>query len=184
MSDDNGLPAYLRDLYPDQPGAAPKRRDDAAEEEGSCRAFGYLRGVQDKALAVRFIFRSGNSVFLPYSCLGPWEHNPSVGLLLRFTAGDVATLVLIHGSSLDALPAGCPVNLTDRGLQRQRITWVRELDEDELRKAGLGEPTVDRIDAASFDDPDSMRAWVGQRAPAFLGSPVLLMQGPAPRSAV
>ncbi len=146
-------------------------REKQAEEE-SCRAFGYLRGLHDRAEAVRFCFRDGNSVCLAYSWLGGWQHNPSVGLLVKFT-GDVVTLVLIRGSNLDLLVNGEGINLTDRGFQRHRIVWVREMDEDELRRAGEEEPTVDGIDMASFDCPDKLRQWVRQRAPAFLGGPLL-----------
>ena len=64
-----------------------------------------------------------------------WQFNPSAGLLLKFT-GDVVTLVLIRGSNLDALVKDGAINLTDRGFQRHRIIWVREMDEEELRKVG------------------------------------------------
>lgn len=158
----------LAETVAKQKGAAPEG------EEASCRAFGYLRGLQDRALAVRFCFRNGNSVCLPYAWLGPWEHDPSAGLLLKFT-GDVLLLVVIHGSNLDALVGGAAVNLTDRGLQRQRIVWVKEMDEDELRRAGEGEPTVDRIDVAAFDSQEKLREWVGRMAPAFVGGSLVVL---------
>lgn len=142
-----------------------KEKEKEGEEE-SCAAFGYLRGLTQRAEAVRFCFRDGTSLCLPYSWLGPWEHNPSVGLLLKFT-GDLVTLVLIRGSNFDVLVNGS-INLTDRGLQRHRIIYVREMDEDELARAGEEEPTVDGIEAASFNAPDKLRQWVSQRAPAFL----------------
>ncbi len=105
-------------------------------------------------------------ICLPYSWLGPWEYNPSVGLLAKFT-GDAVVLVLVRGSNLDALVDGAAVNLTDRGLQRHRIIWVKEMDEDELRRAGEGEPTVDGIDVAAFTSQEALREWVNQKAPAF-----------------
>ena len=115
---------------------------------------------------MRFRFRSGTGVCLPYAWLGPWEYNPSVRLLIKF-AGDAVTLVLIQGSNLD-MPVNGAVNLTEWGLQQHRITWVREMDDDELRKAGESEPTVDRIDAATFDSHDKQREWVQQEWLAFL----------------
>src|SRR5262249_13885810 len=135
---------------------------DQDAQEASCRAFGYLRGLQDRALAVRFCFRDGRSVVFPYSWLGPWEHNPAAGLLLKVT-GDGATLLLIRGSNLDVELEGKGINLTDRGLQRHRIVWVKEMDEDELARAGEGEPTVDGIEMASFNAPDKLRDWVRQK---------------------
>lgn len=154
--------------------SSPPMAGDSAPEsdEATCGAFGYLRGLQDRALAVRFCFRSGNCVCLPYAWLGPWEHNPSAGLLVKFT-GDVVILVLILGSNLDVLVGGASVNLTDRGLQRHRILWVREMDEDELRRVEEGEPTVDHIDVGSFDSQEKLREWVSQRATAFLGGPIV-----------
>jgi len=151
-----------------------QRSREPESEEASCKAFGFLRGVQDRALAVRFCFRSGNSICLPYTWLGPWEYNPSVGVLVKFT-GDAVLLVLIRGSNLDAQVGGASVNLTDRGLQRHRIVWVREMDEDELRRGGEGEPTVDRIDVAAFVSQEKLREWVSQMAPAFAQGPLVAL---------
>jgi hypothetical protein len=142
--------------------------DDAApSDEDSCPAFGYLRGLHDRALAVELRFRDGNRDYFPYSWLGPWHFNPSAGILLKFT-GDAVTLVLIRGSNLDATVGGDAINLTDRGFQRHRISWVREMDEDELKQAGEGGPTIDRIEVEAFESADDMRAWVKVNAPAFL----------------
>ena len=143
----------------------PAGRPDEAEE-GACAAFGYLRGLHEKALAVEFRLRDGDREWLPYSCLVSWRHNPSAGLLLKFT-GDVVTLVFIRGSNLDAPVNQGGVNLTDRGLQRHRVTYIREMSEDELRQAGEGEPTIDGIDIAEFESGEELRAWVKQHAPAF-----------------
>ncbi len=136
-------------------------------EEGECPAFGYLRGLDARALAVEFRFRDGNSDWYSYSLLSNWRHNPSVGLLLKFTS-DVTTLVLIRGSNLDALVADKAINLTDRGFQRHRILWVREMDEAELRQMGDSGPTIDRIEVAEFDSQENQRAWLNKAAPQFL----------------
>jgi hypothetical protein len=160
MRGNDKTPAYLRDHVPQQ-GAVT---DDG---EGSCAAFGFLRGLDARALAVEFRWRIGNSMWFAYSCLVSWQHNPSVGLLLKFTS-DVTSLVLIYGSNLD-LPVGQgQVNLTDRGLQRHRVTYVREMDEDELSKARKGEPTTDRIDIAEFETVEEQREWLKARAPVFI----------------
>ena len=144
-----------------------KPREEEAGEEEFCPAYGYLRGNRDRALAVEFRYRDGNREWFPYSCLGPWRFDPSVGLLLKFT-GDVVTLVLIRGSNLDALVGQGTVNLTDRGLQRHRILWVREMDELELRRVGEGGPTIDRIEVAEFESQEEIREWLKKVAPAFV----------------
>ncbi len=145
------------------PAVAPE--SDAAE----CPAFGYLRGLDSRALAVEFRFREGNSDWFSYSLLASWRYNPSVGLLLKFTS-DVTTMVLIRGSNLDALVGDTAVNLTDRGFQRHRILWVREMDERELRQSENIGPTIDRIEVAEVDTQDDQRKWLTKAAPPFLRS--------------
>jgi len=81
-------------------------------EEDSCTAFGYLRGLHERALMIEFRFANGNRQAFPYSWLGPVIFNPSAGLLLRFV-GDNIINVLIEGSNLNALVGGA-VNLYDR----------------------------------------------------------------------
>jgi hypothetical protein len=169
MRDNNpGTPAHLRNYLPHMAEVAATGQGAGTDDEESCPAFGFLRGMDARALAVEFRLRSGNSEWFAYSCLVSWRFNPSVGLLLKFT-GDVATLVLIHGSNLDAPVGSAKVNLTDRGLQRHRINYIREMDEDELRKAHQRrEPTIDRIDIAEFDTVEEQREWLKAHAPAFV----------------
>jgi hypothetical protein len=142
--------------------------DTAALEtdEESCPAFGYLRGIRDRALVIEFRYRDGNSDFYPYSWLGPWRFNPSVGLLLKFT-GDAVTLVLIQGSNLDAL-VNQSINLTDRGIARQRVSWIKEMDEDALRLCGKGQPTVDHIEVVEFQSHEDAHEWLKKAAPVFV----------------
>src|SRR5207302_1327183 len=83
--------------------------DQDAREEDSCPAFGYLRGIRDTALAVELRLCDGNSEWHAYNRLESWRFNPSAGLLLKFTGGDVVTLVLIRGSNLDVTVNDGPV---------------------------------------------------------------------------
>jgi hypothetical protein len=145
-------------------GALDQEKDS---EQGTCAAFGYLRGLDAQALAVEFRYQTGNRDWFPYSWLGPWRFDPSVGLLLKFT-GDAVSLVLIHGSNLDMDLPERGINLLDRGFQRHRIVYVREMDEDELRQAGASEPTIDSIEVAEFESPEEQREWLMKNAAAFL----------------
>jgi hypothetical protein len=166
---DNSEALDFLDRFPqigNRAAAAAEEKGRDADEEDSCPAFGFLRGLQAHALAIEFRFRDGNSEYFPYSWLGPWKHNPSAGLLLKFT-GDVVTLVLIRGSNLAAVLPERGINLTDRGLQRHRITYIREMDEDELGRAGNEEPTIDGIEVAEFESGEDAREWVKKNAPAF-----------------
>ncbi len=165
MNDDTRK--YLRGGSAPVERLANHKNPEQESDEESCAAFGFLRGIRDQALAVEFRFQDGNHEWFPYSWLGPWKYDPSVGLLLKFT-GDVVTLVLIRGSNLDALVSQQSVNLTDRGFQRHRITFVREMGAREIKKASEGEPTIDRIEVAEFESQEELREWLKKTAPAFL----------------
>jgi hypothetical protein len=136
------------------------------EDEYSSPAFGYLRGIRDRGLALEFRFRDGTSAWFSYSWLGAFYYHPSVGALLKFT-GDTITLVLIRGSNLDCPVRDGTMTLMDRGLQRHRITFIREMDEDQLRKAGEREPTIDSIEMAEFETHEEVRDWIKKNASAF-----------------
>ncbi len=164
--------SYMRDRSPRLGGVSAKGQEvETPGEEESCPAFGFLRGLDARALAVEFRSRTGSSDWFAYSCLVWWRFNPSAGLLLKFATGDGVSVVLIHGSNLDAPAGGSSVNLTNRGLQRHRILWVREMDKDELRRAREGEPTVDRIDIGEVETLEEQRQWLQKRAPRFLRPP-------------
>ncbi len=156
-------------LHPEEPAAAPlpKKEAEAEEVEASCGSFGYLRGLHERADAVEFRFRDGNSIWLSYALLGAWKYNPSQGLLLRFS-GDLLYLVLIRGSNLDQPLNEGAINLTQAGLQRHRVVWIREMSEEEIRQVGEKGPTVDSIEVAECESQAAVKEWLGKNAPAFL----------------
>lgn len=147
-------------------GHLAKRDGDGEGGEASCPAFGYLRGIKDRADALEFRFINGNSIWFPYAWLGTWRFNPSDGLLIKFS-GDLVYLVLIRGSNLDQ-PLTEGINLMRAGLQRHRIIWVREMTKEEIQEIGASGPTIDRIEVGEFQSNDELKEWVGQRAPALL----------------
>ena len=171
MSDDrktdqdglNGGSRYVRKLQ------GPRGGKDADDEigEGSCSAFGYLRGIRERADAIQIRFQNGNSTWFPYSWLGEWKFNPSNGLLLKFS-GDLVYLVLIRGSNLDRPLSDTTTNLTTSGLQRHRIVWMREMSEEEIRQVGESGPTIDRIEVAEFETNVELKTWLEANAPAFV----------------
>ena len=171
MNDDRTHQDRLRGaLFSDGKVPGPPKKDGDGGDEGSCAAFGYLRGIRDSSTSVEFRFLSGNSVWFPYSWLGPWRYDPSEGLLLKFS-GDAVYLVLIKGSNLDKpLPEGS-INLTNAGLQRSRVVWIRELTGEEIERVGESGPTIDSILIGEFSDHESRRAWLQTHAPAFLSAP-------------
>lgn len=147
------------------PHVGPERDDDSADE--SCAAFGYLRGIREKADSLEMRFRNGNSAWLPYHWLGNWKYNPSNGLMLKFS-GDVVYLVLVSGSNLDRPLLDSTTNLTRSGLQRRRIAWMREMTEEEIRKIGESGPTIDSIQVLEFESNADLLKWLELHAPSFL----------------
>ncbi len=147
--------------------ALPPVKKEAESEEASCGAFGYLRGIKDRASTVEFRFRTGNTIWFPYAWLGPCRFDPSEGLLLKFS-GDMVYLVLIRGSNL-ALPLNDGhMNLTTGGLQRQRVVWIREMPSEDIKSIGNTGPTIDSIEVAEFESHTDLREWLSTNAPAFL----------------
>lgn len=149
------------------PGDQPRHEVDADDLDSSPgAAFGYLRGIRDTASAVEFRFRDGTSRWFPYSWLGPWQYDPSEGLLLKFS-GDLTYLVLIKGSNLDLpLKAGGP-NLTSGGLQRQRVLWIREMTKEDINNIGEKGPTIDSIEVAELESHAEVKEWLKKKAPGF-----------------
>jgi hypothetical protein len=145
----------------------PQKESDPDGIEACCAAFGYLRGMRERADALEFRFRDGNSTWFPYGWLGNWEFNPSEGLLLKFS-GDLVYLVLIRGSNLDRPLTDSTINLTTAGLQKHRVLWVREMHEEEIRQIGESGPTIDRIEVSEFESHNALKQWLGKTAPAFL----------------
>jgi hypothetical protein len=136
-------------------------------DEASCAAFGYLRGIRDVSASLEFRLRDGNSMWFPYGWLGPWQFNPSEGLLLKFS-GDVVYLVLIRGSNLDKPLADGSINLTQAGLQRHRVLWIREMTPEEIERVGEVGPTIDSIEIQEFTSQDALQAWLKTHAPVFV----------------
>lgn len=134
--------------------------------EGACPAFGYLRGLHERANAIEFRFRSGNSHWFPYTWMGNWQFNPSEGLLLKFS-GDQVYLVLIRGSNLDKAVNDSGIDLIRAGLQRHRVLWIREMSEDESRQTSNNGPTVDAIEVGEFASQDAMTTWLKSHCPSF-----------------
>ena len=123
---------------------APPPEESAVEEaepETDAGAFGYLRGVRDRALMLELRLRDGNVVALSYALLDRADFDPSDGIRLRFAGQEV----VIRGRRLQDPIGG--VRLFDM-VCRHRATWLREGS----RSDSIGE-TNDRthVDAIRLD---------------------------------
>jgi hypothetical protein len=158
----------LKSLQPDG-STSPSSKKEAEVDggEASCAAFGYLRGLRDVSASVEFRFRNGNSIWFPYGLLGPWQYNPSEGLLLRFS-GDTGYLVLIRGSNLDKPLNQGSINLTNAGLQHHRVLWLKEMTKEDIDRVGESGPTIDSIEIGEFTTHEERCDWIKTNAPAFL----------------
>ena len=166
---DNASEARLHRSVPSAglSGILQSKEVQSEGSDGSCPAFGYLRGLRDQAPAVEFRFSSGKSIWFPYHWLGAWQYNPSEGLLLKFS-GDLIYLVLIRGSNLDKPVSDGSINLTNAGLQRHRVLWIREMSDEEIQEVGKTGPTIRSIELAEFSSQEKMKEWLKERAPGFL----------------
>ena len=162
----------LNELLRSERKSAPSKKEAEIEGiEARCEAFGYLRGLRDSAASVEFRLRDGNSIWFPYHLLGPWQYDPSEGLLLKFS-GDIGYLVLVRGSNLDKPLTEGAINLTHAGLQRHRVLWIREMTEEEIERVGETGPTIDSIEIGEFTSHEQRHEWIKKRAPAFLAETV------------
>ena len=170
MSDNESNHRDRLERQPHLAGRTPpstKYETDGDGLEACCAAFGYLRGIRERADAIEFRFRDGNSVWFPYGWLGTWKFDPSEGLLLKFS-GDLVYLVLIRGSNLDKPLTDSTINLTSAGLQRHRVLWIREMQDDEIHRVGEAGPTIDGIETAEFETQEALKEWLGRVAPRFV----------------
>ncbi len=152
----------LRELLQSGPNATGEG------SEASRAAFGCVRSPQEQAAAIELRFQGGNSIWLSYHWLGWWHHNPSEGLLLKFS-GDLVYLVVIRGSNLDRPISGGPLTLL-AGLQQHRILWVREMSEEKFREIADSGPTIDSIQVEQFESQAALKEWLSQNAPAFVST--------------
>jgi hypothetical protein len=76
--------------------------------------------------------------------------------------------VLIKASNLDKPLSDGSINLTNAGLQRSRVLWIREMTSDEIQRAGDTAPTIDAIEVAQFESHAALKEWPSQKAPGFL----------------
>lgn len=94
--------------------------DTDADESENFGAFGWLRGVRDRAPMLELRKRSGNILAIGYGWLERCECDPSASITL-LAAG---LRIRITGRNLDAeLQPG--VRLFN-GIARHRVTWVAE----------------------------------------------------------
>jgi hypothetical protein len=127
------------------------------DDEAASPAFGFLRGVRDRALNIEFRReREGDSFSFPYSWLGPTRCHPSFGLVLLFS-GSEQYLVTIKGRNLNTL-GETGLSLYERGILRHRVTFVREMAAEESKGQPEAECVVEQIEVKVVDADGAKKA--------------------------
>jgi len=103
-----------------KPELAAQRRGDELEETEDLNAFGWLRGVRDRALMLELRFRDGNMVSLGYPWLEHAVFDASTGIVLQF--GNRIVRIVGRNLNSDERPG---IRLY-AGIIRHRVPWIQE----------------------------------------------------------
>lgn len=110
----------LNDRFIGRKVPAPEEDPDAFED---CGAFGFLRGVKDRALFLELRLRNGNRMAFPYALLERVSFDPSEGLFCHFMGG----VVILRGRNFTRTTTS-QISLLD-GILRHRVPWIAEKEE-------------------------------------------------------
>lgn len=97
--------------------------EDDPDACDDCGAFGYLRGVRDRALMLDIRLKTGNREAFSLAMLDRIAFDPSEGITLHFAG----TTVKLFGRNFARRQANGVVLL--EGLHRHRVPWIVESDE-------------------------------------------------------
>lgn len=109
---------------------------DALDDLG---AFGWLRGVRDRALMLELRHKDGRVSAFGYAWLDHAEFDPSEGITLHFMGREVR----IIGRNLNG-EAQPNVRLFS-GIVRHRVPWVQEAGGPDAMQAGSTVTVIDKL---------------------------------------
>ncbi len=116
--------------------AAPAAEKEPEDDLG---AFGWLRGIRDRAVMLELRLKDGSVTALALHLLDRADFDPSEGITLNFAG----TKVKITGRNLNAeSPQGA--RLFD-GIVRHRIAWIQEMDEPSVMDAAKEATVIEEI---------------------------------------
>jgi hypothetical protein len=115
----------------------PATEPDMPDDLG---AFGWLRGVRDRAIMLELRHKDGRVTALGYAWLERADFDPSEGITLRFTG---QTTVRIAGSNLNA--ESRPTVRLFSGIVRHRVPWIQEAGGADAMEAPSGKTVVEVI---------------------------------------
>lgn len=109
----------ILDRYTGKAGEGGQPDQETIDDHG---AFGWLRGVRDRAIMLELRLKDGSIVSFGYAWLKKATFDPSEGITLDFSGETVK----ITGRNLDA-ELGPRVQLFN-GILRHRVTWIQQSD--------------------------------------------------------
>lgn len=123
---------------PDAPASdGPVQESDATDDLG---AFGWLRGIRDRAMMLELRKKTGESLAIPYGWIERVLFDPSDGITIH--AG--GQKVRLKGRNLNAEQRG--QGRLFEGVTRGRVAWIQEADEPANLQASNGATVVERIE--------------------------------------
>ena len=140
MSDKSILKQYLSEHDPI--GAITSKRDEHTESgiTENLNAFGWLRGIRDRAVMFEMRQRNGNIIALGYHWLERAEFDPSEGITIFFGGQKI----VIKGRNLNA-EVRPQVRLFD-GILRHRVPWIQEADRSAHLQSNEQDTVITSID--------------------------------------
>lgn len=131
MSDSRVLQRY---------GLMPKPGEPEADDEAlDLGAFGWLRGMRERAVMLELRKKTGHILAVGYSWLERMEFDPSEGITL--VLGRDRLRLLGHRLNSEVRPG---VRLFE-GLTRHRVPWVQEADQPTQVAAGSEAAVIEQI---------------------------------------
>ncbi|QDV90907.1 hypothetical protein RAS2_19920 [Phycisphaerae bacterium RAS2] len=119
MTDRTILQKYVARNGDPAAGVVPQADTEAADDLG---AFGWLRGIRDRAVCLELRKSDGNILAVSYGYIEKAEFDPSEGITLSVSGQKVR----IKGRNLNAEVR--PTVRLFEGLARHRVPWVQEAD--------------------------------------------------------
>jgi len=116
--------------------------DSFSEADGheDLGAFGWLRGLRDRAIMLELRKKDGTVVAIAYSFIDRVEFDPSEGITIRCGLEKIR----IKGRGLNAEIR--PEVRLFQGITRQRVPWIQEADASSLIRADKNSVIVESIE--------------------------------------
>ncbi len=124
-------------------GHRRKTVEPVAEADGESPddlgAFGYLRGIRDRAVMLEIRHKDGRISAFGYAWLNSAEFDPSEGITLNFS-GKTVTLI---GRNLNA---ECRPNVRlFASIVRHRVPWIQEADGQAAMQTSNGATVIEEV---------------------------------------